>query len=137
MQEVELVEIGNEAIDHYEKLYKKKYLILPMYPNDGGRIALRQLVRNHGLLTVRQLLEQFFEMDDPYFVRKGHSLDTFRSELSAIQAQRGSKLRSAPAQSTGGGLRMKWWTWCAEPKCNGPQFEITGTLEELERRHGR
>lgn len=137
-QEKEVSELTDEALEHFESLYRKKYAVLPVYANDAGKIALRQFTRNYGLAMVKELLTTFFDMKDPYFTRKGHSLETFKFEISAIQAERGAcQKRKVDSSASKDVLRTKQWTWCANPQCKHPQWEIEGLREELDKMHGK
>lgn len=135
MQEIELTHEFNSAVEFYEQLYQKKHHCKPTYPNDAGKIKLRQLMRSLGAARVNELLEHFFKMTDPYFSKRGHSLEVFHYEIAAITASRGSVSRKEENSKASSDLRMSWRTWCKNTNCK-EEWNIIGTLDELLHQHG-
>lgn len=87
----------NALLDLYEEEFKKKYKTKPVYAaNDYPAKAMLDIVKNAGD-SASDLIRHFFKMNDPWFERTGHSIDTLKKSIPAINASLG-KLEAKPQQ---------------------------------------
>lgn len=74
---------GQIFVGHYCALWKKRYGVNPVLrPQDGKN--LKSLGDNNSTERVLGLLEAYFEMPDPFFLKRRHDIATFLGNLNSI-----------------------------------------------------
>lgn len=135
MQEVELTNHANSLLDHYKSCYRRRYGSDPFIANIGiAMTAIKDLIRGSDHKRARDILTTYIKMngDQDWYKRQGHTLDCLVKNVAAVSAATPSIKEERSSET-----RMVWWTWCATPTCKAEQWQITGTLEELDYQHGR
>ncbi len=102
MYEVEALRGLENVLDAYQKHYRVRYGVSPVIANrTEASLILKELIRAAGETHTLRLIAKYLSMngDQDWFVRKGHSIEELKRNLSAVNAALGTATR--PGASTG------------------------------------
>lgn len=75
----------------YSDVYEKRYGIAPIMSSNGSDATiLKDLVRQLGLGRTTALVNGYLRMNDEWFIRTGHSLETMKKSIPAINSTLGN-----------------------------------------------
>lgn len=102
---VETVKIGNRVLDAYRSSYFKRYKTEPILSQNGtDQTILKDMARSLGEQRTIDLLEHYLKMDNDWFVKKGHNLETFKREMNVVNSDMG--LRASKSGNRSGNIKV-------------------------------
>lgn len=88
--EVEIKKAEDRMCEVYAEAYERRWRTKPVLSNNGSdQTILRDMIRQLGAPKVAELIRHYLEMDNEWFVKRYHPLETFKKEINAINADFG------------------------------------------------